>query len=396
MGMSVVACRSRVWRIHILPSRKASTFVLAVFVTIATFAPFIPVHLGAQENWSGDWVQFTLTGQAFMPRWGASSVLEAEDVLRSSRYGPEKALDRNPATAWVEGAPGAGIGESYFLGVEHVPEALGFINGYAQNTNLFYRNHRVKELRVHVFAGLMVDGYATEIAEYYDSRPLIDPVSIRLSDTMQPQRVKLPVDRSFIHSRMRAFRDSVDVREWNFPQAEAMGLDGSENLRLHFRYIVQLEIADIYPGSTWEDTCIAELWPDYGTGTEISVSSNMRSLLVTQENGGQIPTYADIRYVISLLDASPDKEWALILQEPAYLEVGERASSRYTVIHTPTGWDIGPQLFPEGTQLGTDLFPLGFIHEEGRTYLEYENLRQEGTSGTLGRVPCTLYSVDYE
>jgi len=389
--MSVDRSSGAAERLLQLPSQTAARLFLAVFLTLALLVGLTPNRVGAQEGREGDWVRFTLTGQAFMPRWGASSVLEAEDVLRSSRYGPEKALDRNPATAWVEGAPGAGIGESYYLGLEHLPEALGFVNGYAQNTNLFHRNHRVKELRVHFYAGLMVDGFATEIAEYFDSQQLVDPVTVRLGDTMQAQRVKLPVDLALVRSRMADFRNSADVREWNFPQAEEMGLDGSENLGLHFRYIVKLEIADIYPGSTWEDTCIAELWPDFGAGTEISVSSNMRSLLVTKDTGEQIPTYADIRYVISLLEASPNKEWALILQEPAYLELGERASSSYTVVHTPTGWDIGPQLFPEGTQLGTELFPLGFVQEGGRTYLEYETPGKGQNAGTLERVHCTLY-----
>ncbi len=285
----------------------------------------------------------------------------------------------------------AGIGESYYLGVEDFPEALGFINGYAQNNNLFHRNHRVKELRVHVYAGLMVDGYATEIADFFDSRPLIEPVTIHLEDTREAQRTELPVSLSLVQSRMEVLRSSLDVRRWRFPQAKEMGLDGSENLPLHFRYILKLEIVDIYPGSTWEDTWIAEIWPDYGIGTDVSVSPDMRYLLITQDTGEPIATYADINYVVTLRETSSNREWALVLLEPAYLEVGERATSSYTVIHTPTGWDVGSQLFGSGTQLGTDILPLGFISEGGRTYLEYKNVGADTNASTIGRVHCTFY-----
>lgn len=389
--MSFAASSGAAERLLKLSSQIATKFFLAVFFTLALLVALTPTHVGTQERVVGDWVQFTLTGRACMPRWGASSVLDAENVLRPSRYGAEKALDRDPATAWVEGAPGAGIGESYYLGLEHLPEALGFINGYAQNTNLFHRNHRVKEVRLHVYAGLMVDGYATEIAEFYDSRPLGDPVTIRVDDTMHAQRISLPVDLPLIRSRMAEFRQSPDVREWNFPQAEEMGLDGSANLQLQFRYIVKLEIADIYPGSTWQDTCIAELWPDYGEATAVTVAPDMRSLLLAKDTGEQIPTCADINYVITIIETSPDNEWALVLQEPAYLEAGERATSSYTVLHTATGWDIGPELFRDGPQPGGGLLPTGFVQEDGRTYLEYENLSTGLNAGTRARVLCTLY-----
>ncbi|MCA1754491.1 MAG: hypothetical protein LC641_07335 [Spirochaeta sp.] len=369
-------------------SRLRAAFLPTVFLALSML---IPTGLSGQESFAGGWVRFVLAGRAFAPGWGASSVLDSDNVLRASRYGAEKALDRDPATAWVEGARGAGIGESYYLGVEDFPEALGFINGYARNNNLFHRNHRVKELRVHIYAGLMVDGYATEIADFFDSRPLIEPVTIRLEDTREAQRVELPVSLSLVQSRMEVFRSSLDVRRWRFPQAKEMGLDGSENLPLHFRYILKLEIVDIYPGSTWEDTCIAEIWPDYGVGTDVSVSPDMRSLLITQDTGKPVATYADINYVITLLETSSNREWALVLLEPAYLEVGERATSSYTVIHTPTGWDVGSQLFGSGTQLGTDILPLGFISEGGRTYVEYENMSADKNPGTLGRVHCTFY-----
>lgn len=353
-------------------------FGILVVITSATAArDFVP----------GDWVRFTLTGRALMPGWGASSVLESDDPLRDSRYGPEKALDGDPASAWVEGAPGPGIGESYFLALEHVPEAMGFINGYAGNSNLFHKNHRVRELRVHLYGGVMIDGFSTEIADFFDARPLIQPVRIRLEDTMEVQRVPLPFDRRLVQAQMGEFHRSQDVRSWNFPQAREFDLDGSEGLQLRFRYIIKLEIIDIYRGSTWEDTCIAELWPDYGTASALELSSDARSLVIVKETGERIPSYADFEHVLTLVETSADNQWALVIQEPAYLEAEERATSSYAVVHAPSGQEVTNRLFDDAEQLGYAYYPLGFSFENGRTYLEYEN----ASGGRSERVLCTLY-----
>ena len=117
---------------------------------LTLFILFIPAALQAQEALEGDWSRFPLTGSAMGIEWSASSVLEAGNFWETSRYGPEKALDGNPATAWVEGAPKGGIGESYVIALEHCPSALGFINGYAENRSLFEKNYRIKELTVKI------------------------------------------------------------------------------------------------------------------------------------------------------------------------------------------------------------------------------------------------------
>jgi hypothetical protein len=358
-----------------------------VSVLVFLLLPCLSISLFAGEQLQGEWERFPLTGRALSPRWGASSVLESDEPLRESRYGPEKALDGDPGTAWVEGVPGPGIGESFFLALEHIPEAFGFYNGYAKNQNLFNKNHRVKELKVRIYAALMVDGFGTEIADFFDAIPIMEPVKIELADSMEAQRVPLPVDRSMLESLMADFRRSRDVVNWSFPQAREMGLDGSEGLSLHFRYIIRIEIGDIYPGSAWEDTCIAELWPDYGTAEKVSVSGDSRSLVITRKSGEEIPVYGNIEYVLTLFETSRDNKWALVIREPAYPGPGERITSSYAVLYTPGGRDVSALLFNDPSGLGTDLLPFGFISREGRTWLEYEDLR----SGEIKEIHCTLY-----
>lgn len=343
--------------------------------------------LSAQEQLPEGWLRFTLTGRTLQPDWTASSVLESEQLYRDSRYGPEKALDGDPATAWVEGVSGPGIGESYVIGLAHYPEALGFINGYAKNRDLFGKNYRVKELKLQVFAGLAVSGFATEIAQFFDARPISDPHTIKLADIMEAQRIELPFERTRILARMEEFRNSQEVRSWDFPQAAEMGLDGSEGMPTSFRYLVRLEIAEVYRGWKWEDTCIAELWPDYGEASNISVSEDDKSLIITTDAGEQIPTYSDFEYVLTLVDSSEDHEWAIVIKEPAYADEG-RISSTYAVIHTPSGRDMSSRIFgPSAVRLGTDLLPTGFFRKQGTTYLEYEDLKMGETKQT----PVRLY-----
>lgn len=217
---------------------------------------------GAQQPLGDDWVRFELAGTGSDTLWGASSVLESAQPLSPSRYGPEKALDGNPATAWVEGGAGPGIGESYYFAVTEFPEELEFVNGYALNPDLFARNHRVAELRVRVFAAVQVSGFATELAEMLDARSISEERSVELADCMQRQRVQLPFDTTRLRREMKAFRTSSAIRAWEFPQAAEMGLEGDEGLPRSFRYVLRLEIAEVYRGTTWEDTCLAEIRPE--------------------------------------------------------------------------------------------------------------------------------------
>jgi hypothetical protein len=343
--------------------------------------------LGAQERLEDGWLRFSLVGQAAGPQWGASSVLEAEQSLRPSRYGPEKALDGDPATSWVEGAAGGGIGERYVLALPAVPEALGFHNGYAKNRDLFLKNYRVKRLNVRVFAAVAVSGFATERMQFFDARPVSESRSIRLADTMAAQRVELPFSKEKIRAGMEEFRRSGELAAWDFPQAREMGLDGSENLPLTFRFILRLEIAEVYPGRKWEDTCIAELWPDYGSVAEVSISEDRRSLLVRSGGGEPIPTYADFGFVLTLAEVSRDGRWALIIKEPAYVQEGERVDSEYAVVHTPTGREMNRQLLGTEVLFGIEILPTGFSTEGERVFVEYEDLEK----GESRRALCELY-----
>ena len=90
-----------------------------------------------------------LTSLAFT---SASSNLPAEEDPQYGhlQYGPEKAIDGNLSTSWVEGVGGPGIGESLTLDFRHPVHVtrFGIDVGYDRDDQVFEKNYRVKKVRL--------------------------------------------------------------------------------------------------------------------------------------------------------------------------------------------------------------------------------------------------------
>jgi hypothetical protein len=369
--------RIRFWR----KPRQPAGRPLCLSILLALLVSIGPMY--GQEELRDGWLRFGLQGQSFGPGYGASSVLDAEGGIHRSRYGVDKAMDGDPATAWVEGVAGPGEGESYWLGLEHYPQALGFINGYAKNRSLFEKNYRVRSLKVQTFAAVNLSGFAGQWELFYDAQPISEVKLIDLKDSRDPQKILLPFDRREMISRMHEFRRSEAIQRWNFPQAREMGLSGDEGMEKKFVYILRITIEATYPGSTWEDTCIAELWPDYGAAAEVELRGEDQYLDITDELGQNIPVFYDFDYVLSLIDVSKDRRWALLIKEPAYPGTG-RVSSAYAIIHLPTGRELTAEIL--GPESGSKL-PYAFSSRDGRVFVEWEHIETGAEAGE----PCVLY-----
>ncbi len=109
-----------------------------------------------------------------------------------------------PDAPWVEGVTGNGIGESFEITFNKEPKYLCIMNGYitADNKDLYFKNGRIKALK---FEGLTTGVTFTRT----------------LKDTPHPQ--------------------TIDVHEL-----------GEERK-------VKVSIADVYPGTRYEDTCLSYL-----------------------------------------------------------------------------------------------------------------------------------------
>ncbi len=81
-----------------------------------------------------------------------SSILDAQ---KGNQYGPDNLFDDNPATAWVEGSEGDGVGEAVII---RFPEPrtvskLDILNGYNKSRDIFSKNNRVRTIVVVDSAG---------------------------------------------------------------------------------------------------------------------------------------------------------------------------------------------------------------------------------------------------
>ena len=87
------------------------------------------------------------------------------------RYDPGNALDRNPATAWVEGAIGPGVGEQLVLTFPRPVTLvrLGFDIGFDRDDRIFAANNRVRSAKL-----LFSDGSVQRV-EFLDQRGMQYP-----------------------------------------------------------------------------------------------------------------------------------------------------------------------------------------------------------------------------
>jgi hypothetical protein len=133
------------------------------------------------------------------------AALKASTILpRDQRhsYEPMKATDGMKSTAWVEGVPGPGIGEWIELAFPQETEIweVGLDVGFDESESLFYANNRVRKARLH----------------FSDDSPL----EVTAQDIRGIQYFRIPFVRTTF---------------------------------------ARLEILDVYPGTRWDDTCLAEI-----------------------------------------------------------------------------------------------------------------------------------------
>lgn len=156
------------------------------------------------------------TGGFFVPNmmeyYSVATASSYLDPVGGNGYHPNNVTGNNKMAAWAEGKEGTGIGEFIELHQMYMgpgADVLTFtrfciVNGYAKNEDIWEKNARVKELKV-----------------YYGDAYM---GTIHLKDCIEPQYI----DVSALNMCVSNGREAV------------------------FRF----EIADVYPGTKYEDTCI--------------------------------------------------------------------------------------------------------------------------------------------
>ncbi|MCU0607129.1 MAG: hypothetical protein MUF78_06855 [Candidatus Edwardsbacteria bacterium] len=188
----------------------------------------------------------------------ASSTLGGDDPFaeQPSRYAARNMGDGDPATCWAEGAAGRGLGERVHILLDGSPAALSAVNGYAKSRSTFAGNGRVKAFTATLLHAFNLPGDVTEVATLYHCRPFPRRPVIGLDDTAAPQSLPFPFDWDAVRedAALARVRFEADLGDEIVRRRE-----GAAAFAIAQAVILRLEIADVYPGTKYDDTCVSEL-----------------------------------------------------------------------------------------------------------------------------------------
>ncbi len=166
----------------------------------------------------------------------AIASVDADSSLKGN-YGPQLAFDGDLSTAWCEGASGTGLHQSINITLSQpgVIEAIFVHGGYFKSAPLLAANGRVKALS-------LVAGDA-EGPQVRAEVSLQDPAAVPAIDPCSPGEPNaLSAEEWFSRTR-----DASGAMVWT-NDGDAQSVTS-----------ISLTLADVYPGSKYEDTCISEI-----------------------------------------------------------------------------------------------------------------------------------------
>ena len=139
-------------------------------------------------------------------------------------YPIENLIDGNINTAWVEGKTDSGINEFIEIELANNPKlaAIIIVNGYTKSEKTYYTNNRIKKLKVEI------EFVENEHRNSFSEEIELEDIPYQLIDI-----------KSFTPMASILF----DSGDW-----------GTKTKR------IKLTILDVYKGTTYDDTCISELF----------------------------------------------------------------------------------------------------------------------------------------
>lgn len=290
-------------------------------ISLSTFLLIILAACTTQTAWE----KFEL--HSVQGYYSTSSELDAVDPFEGlGKYGGFNLFDRDPATAWVEGVDGDGIGETFTIGVgDELKENICIVNGYQKSEALYSQNNRIKTLRVTLYAGFMIPGDVTEIYAFAYAVPFGKPAEIRLVDSFGVQQIQFPFDmtaaEAFKDKQMTVFQNDFKTR-----LEEIRNVAGMNDLKPEVQYLLKCEIMDIYKGSKYDDTCISDIWQGSAEDEKLLgiPADEMITDIYKNDDDGLVYINTDKREKIILADENAlEKEENLVEGHHLYLEIME-------------------------------------------------------------------------
>jgi len=317
----------------------------------------------------------------FMGNACCSSELDPGDPWEGEigSYTPRNLYDNNPATAWVEGVKGYGSGQYFIADLGYrLPGKIEIRNGYQKSQSLFERNSRVKNAKITLLAGFHMQGDVTEIAEAYTVKQTGVGSVVTLRDVMGLQEIPLPVDKK------TAFKERVDLtREFKIDFKERLDGLTEYDTPMQLHYFLKFEIVDVYPGSSWDDTCISDILfhnmaidplsadeiikkvYEFDDEDLVLFDTDIRSgiVLVDMKELKDFKEKVEgVEMAITLMDTSPDKEWAQV--DFMFTAVGTRVEEIPVLYHVRSMKRVGTDI------LDNSISMYGFTEKDGKIWLD--------------------------
>lgn len=176
---------------------------------------------------------YELTRQA-VPAARASSALSEGQLTHDAA----RAIDGDPATAWVEGVPGTGRGQTLRLalpGEGQVPHGLIVVPGYAKDAARWQGNQRVAQLLIRWLKA--EEGVDPARAWSEDRMVVADTVPMNVA--MVQEAGQVPFGREQVIDLAGHFHQNMEVTEIVALELVIAEVDGK--------------------GARYEDTCISEV-----------------------------------------------------------------------------------------------------------------------------------------
>jgi hypothetical protein len=234
--------------------------------TVTILSVFVSVVWGKSGI---SWKELHLkSGQSL---WASSELVEKYKG-RTVEYSVKNIFDEKKDTCWAEGVTGDGIGENITIVVNKDIGRIGILNGNAKNLEIYKKNNRINKLKCYLFIAFTAPGLVSETDSYLYFMKSSNPSTVKLPDVDKMHYFESPFTTEDQQEfRAQAMEDFIKDQPLLFGQIEKeLGVrkdkQGDERqqfdndfLAAYSIYGLVLEIGAVYPGSTYQNTCISEI-----------------------------------------------------------------------------------------------------------------------------------------
>ena len=284
----------------------------------------------------------------------------------TTSFSSSNLFDGDEKTCWKTSEDGKG--EKIYFSVTEDTEKIFIINGFAKSTSLFSGHSRVKKFKTYLLIGISSGHETNSSFETVKTLNYKKSKSVKLNDTLDIQSVNFPFNwktiKYFSKNALNKFKKENIKKLKIRPE------------KLRAKYILCLEIIDVYSGAESRNACVSELW--YGENetpavipqnkdVKIYINEKRDTVLLdtAHEKGVLLEQNSD--YIFEILEISKDRNWFIVLRIPSSI-TDVNIKTDYSLYHTKLRKKVPGEMIGEGAG---EFY--GFEGEGDSTCLLYAN-----------------------